>query len=171
MSNFAKKPQAEEFTGRHMLFVMLAFFGVIIFVNITMAVLAGRSWTGLVVQNSYVANQHFNRELEAARQQHQRGWKTSLQYAAGVLTFRVHDRHGAPLALQNMTLELGRPAFEHADRQVLLRYSGNGTYRSDIKLAPGIWSLRITGSAKRQPYRRDSRLSVAPDGLTGQEQS
>ena len=31
-----------EFTGRHMLVIMLAFFGVIIAVNLTMASFAGR---------------------------------------------------------------------------------------------------------------------------------
>jgi nitrogen fixation protein FixH len=40
----------KEFTGRHMLLIMIAFFGVIIAVNITMAVVARQSWTGLVAK-------------------------------------------------------------------------------------------------------------------------
>ena len=58
-----------EFTGRHMLAAMLAFFGVIIAVNITMAVFAQTSWTGFVVRNSYVASQEFNGKVAAARAQ------------------------------------------------------------------------------------------------------
>ena len=50
----------KEFTGRHMLAIMLAFFGTIIAVNLVMAIFASRSWTGLVVKNSYVASQEFN---------------------------------------------------------------------------------------------------------------
>ncbi len=65
----APTPQPKPFTGRHMLFAMLAFFGVIIAVNLTMAVFATKSWTGLVVKNSYVASQAFNRELEQAKVQ------------------------------------------------------------------------------------------------------
>ena len=44
---------------------MLAFFGVIIAVNVVMATLASTSWTGLVVENSYVASQEFNRKADA----------------------------------------------------------------------------------------------------------
>ena len=40
--------QPKQFTGRHMLFAMLAFFGVIIIVNLTMAAFATRSWTCLL---------------------------------------------------------------------------------------------------------------------------
>ena len=41
-----------RFTGYHMLAIMVAFFGVVIAVNLTMATFASRSWTGLVVENS-----------------------------------------------------------------------------------------------------------------------
>ena len=60
MNTRERKPA--EFTGRHMLAIMLAFFGVIIAVNLVMATLASKSWTGLVVKNTYVASQQFNRK-------------------------------------------------------------------------------------------------------------
>ncbi|MER8389332.1 FixH family protein [Mesorhizobium sp. M1380] len=40
----------------------LAFFATIIIVELTMAVLASRSWTGFVVKNSYVESQEFDRK-------------------------------------------------------------------------------------------------------------
>ena len=46
-----------EFTGWHMAITMIAFFGVIISVNLTMAILASSTWTGLIVKNGYVASQ------------------------------------------------------------------------------------------------------------------
>ncbi|RWK14298.1 FixH family protein, partial [Mesorhizobium sp.] len=58
MTANAEKPRV--FTGRHMLAIILAFFGVVIAVNLTMATLANTSWTGLVVENTYVASQQFN---------------------------------------------------------------------------------------------------------------
>ena len=57
-----------------MLSIMLAFFGVIIAVNVVMATLASTSWTGLVVENSYVASQEFNRKAEESRAQAALGW-------------------------------------------------------------------------------------------------
>lgn len=56
----AQTDKPKEFTGRHMLAIMLAFFGVIIAVNGVMATFATRSWSGLVVENTYVASQQFN---------------------------------------------------------------------------------------------------------------
>src|SRR5690606_10441379 len=76
------KPHADrEFTGRHMLLVMVAFFGVIITVNVTMAVLATRSWTGLVVGHTYVASQEFNERTERGRAQMALGWQPALTVA------------------------------------------------------------------------------------------
>ena len=66
MNNQPARPR--EFTGKHMLVIMFAFFGVIIAVNLTMATFAHTSWSGLVVQNSYVAGQHFNRKAEEGRE-------------------------------------------------------------------------------------------------------
>ena len=56
-----------EFTGRHMLGIMLAFFATVIAVNVTMAMFASKSWTGFVVRNSYVASQEFNERSEERR--------------------------------------------------------------------------------------------------------
>ncbi len=104
--------QVDKFTGRHMLILMVLFFGVIIGVNLTMAILAGRSWTGLVVKNSYVASQKFNADLRAAREQRQRGWQSSLTYTDGKIQFAVRDRDGEPLVFKSLTMLYGHPAFE-----------------------------------------------------------
>ena len=46
-----------EFTGYHMLGVLVLYFGTIITVNLVMARFAITTWTGLVVENTYVASQ------------------------------------------------------------------------------------------------------------------
>ena len=76
----AKIQAPREFTGKHMLLLAVGFFGVIISVNVLMAVLSATSWTGLVVQNSYVASQEF----ETRRVAH------DAQQAAGG-PFQVHQ--------------------------------------------------------------------------------
>ncbi|MEP6335045.1 MAG: FixH family protein, partial [Anderseniella sp.] len=91
--------QPKQFTGRHMLFAMLAFFGVIIIVNLTMAAFATRSWTGLVVKNSYVASQAFNRELEQAKLQAARGWTGDITYSKGAVVLSLTDKSGQPVVL------------------------------------------------------------------------
>ncbi len=146
------------FTGRHMLIIMVAFFGVIIAVNVTMAVLAGRSWTGLVVKNSYVASQHFNEQLEEAKRQRARGWRSEVRYEDGALAFKLRDRNGKPVALANVSAVIGRPASEQHDRVIGLETIGAGDYRGSTVLGPGHWQVRITGGAGEDFFRRDLRL-------------
>lgn len=158
-----------EFTGWHMLALMLLFFGVIIVVNITMAIMAGRTWTGLVVKNSYVESQKFNGYLAAAKAQNAKGWRTELGYNDGVVVFEIVDRDGRPVTLDQASLFVGRPAFEQADRTIVLKATEPGRYIAAIDLESGAWSLRITGSIGGQPYRRDSRLDVRSFDATGRE--
>src|SRR3546814_20687118 len=55
------------FTGWHMLGAMLLFFGIVISVNLYMAWQATRSWSGLVVENTYIASQEFNGKVADAK--------------------------------------------------------------------------------------------------------
>ena len=55
----------KELTGRKVFAIMATGFSVIIGVNITMAYSAISTFPGLVVKNSYVASQNFDRELSA----------------------------------------------------------------------------------------------------------
>jgi nitrogen fixation protein FixH len=150
-----------EFTGWHMLFIMLAFFGVIIAVNVTMAVLAGRSWTGLVVKNSYVASQHFNEELLEARRQAARGWQSKLGYSDDRLQFSLATGAGEPVVIEDLKASIGRPASEAQDQTVALRHLGAGLYGGDVSLAPGIWLVKIAGGTGETAYRRDDRIEIA----------
>ena len=65
---------AKPFTGRHMTAILIAFFAVVIAVNMLMATLATRTFGGVVVQNSYVASQKYNEWLAKAREQEKLGW-------------------------------------------------------------------------------------------------
>ena len=70
---------ATPFTGRKMLFSVLAFFGVIIAANMTMMTFALTTHTGTVVPNSYVASQDFNKHIAADAAQKRTGLAISIQ--------------------------------------------------------------------------------------------
>ena len=57
---------SRPFTGRHMAMILVAFFGVVIVVNLIMARYASSTFGGIVVENSYVASQEFNKWLDEA---------------------------------------------------------------------------------------------------------
>lgn len=150
-----------KFTGWHMIMVMVAFFGVVIAVNFILAFQASKSWSGLVVQNSYVSSQHFNEELDAARKQKAYGWHSALDYKNRELTFDLRDKTGAPVVLQGLKIFLGRPAFEQKDHVVALAYAGNGRYHAATELAPGIWIARVESHNSEMPFREDFRFTVS----------
>ena len=165
MSSATAKVEAKrEFQGIHFLLCMVAFFGVIIAVNITMAVMASKSWTGLVVKNTYVASQEFNGKLEQARAQRALGLHSELQYANGTLLFTLKDRDGKALLAENVEVKIGRPAFEQSDRVYSLGKTADGAFQLDTDLAQGEWSLTIAAEADGNHYRRDARIFVRADG-------
>lgn len=154
------RPAARPFTGKHMLLCMVAFFGVIIMVNLTMATLANLSWTGLIVKNSYVASQNFNEHLRAGRAQAALGWASTLTYDNARLTFALRDRSGALLKADSVRVEIGRPATETSDRTLALSAGGDGHFSAVQDLAPGQWDLRATARVDEQVYVREARILV-----------
>ena len=153
-----------ELTGKHVLLIMFTFFGIIIAVNMMMATLASKSWTGLVVKNSYVASQKFNIELKEAKEQAASGIHSELRYNNQVLVFLLKDADGETLAAENLTAEIGRPAFEQADQELSFLRNAEDSYKLIIQLEPGIWMIKITGQTSNESYRRDARIYVDENG-------
>jgi nitrogen fixation protein FixH len=156
------EPKEARIEGKHVLFGMVAFFGVIIGVNVTLAVLANTSWTGLSVENGYVASQHFNADLAAARRQAELGWKAEFGYRDTQLELVLADIRGLPLSGFAVEVELERPSTDKDDRRLTLVESRPGVYAAAGPLKSGQWDadVRIRGSAGRL-MRRIYRFVVA----------
>ena len=151
--------RSREFTGRHMLLIIVAFFGVVIGVNIAMAVSASRTWTGLVVANSYVASQEFQVKADAAHAQNAAGWTMSVAYKDGNLVARI-DAKGQELNLDNVQAFVHRPVGGHDDVTVPLSRGPSG-YEGAVALASGVWDVTVTTSATELGViERETRISV-----------
>lgn len=156
--------QKGKITGRTVLFSMLAFFGVIIAVNLTLAFFALRTDNGLVVRNSYVASQDFNREMARARAQEELGWRMQAGLADGVLAVRMQDRDGHDLGNLTVTAKVGRPVTARDDRTVQLQPRANG-YAADLDLKPGIWQVEaVAADRDGRTYKRIWRFDVEAGG-------
>jgi nitrogen fixation protein FixH len=157
----AHSTQPRTFTGRHMLAAMVAFFGVIVAVNLTMATFAVKSWTGLVVQNSYVASQEFNDRAAAGRAQAALGWQTELAYSNGELRYTLVREDGAAVALTDILVALGRPAYEAEDTTIVLTPNGDGGFGGNVKLGDGQWIVRVSAEAGlAEPWLDIRRIHV-----------
>ncbi len=159
------KRQPREFTGKHMLMSILAFFGVIIAVNLTLAYFAVGSWTGLIVKSSYVASQDFNDVLAAAEAQDALGWTSTAFYEDGMLTFELNDAQGKPLYGYQVDAAVERPIHENEDHALVLQRVAGGPYQASVDLMPGAWVAKIVATgADGRLYRQDFRLWVPQDG-------
>ena len=155
------KPQ-REFTGRHMLAIMLAFFGTIFGVNMFMATMATKSWTGLVVKNTYVASQEFNGKLEASREQAKLNWQVGLTYRDGQLIFDLSDEKSRPIQLQSVQIALTRPIGISQDRTLTLSAQGE-KFAVREAIPSGVWNVVINADVEGYPefiYR--ARLIIDP---------
>lgn len=129
-------------TGRHMTFVFIAFFGVIIAVNVTMAVFASRTFGGTVVDNSYVASQSFNAWLDEAERQERYGWTTDVARSDGYVEVSVGSRSG-PLGAATVTAIATHPLGGAEPVELSFAEIGEGRYRSREPLAAGRWITRV----------------------------
>jgi nitrogen fixation protein FixH len=148
------------FTGRHMLTIMVAFFLVVLTANMCLVYFASHSWTGLVVENSYVASQQFDvttRNLEVAAS----GIHATETYADGQLLIRIQDSDGKPVTASNLMIALGRPSHEGEDLKIQLHQIRPGAYAAQLNLAKGQWTGTVAGPIPHhENWQRPVRLFV-----------
>lgn len=149
-----------QFTGWHMLAIICTFFGVVIAVNLTMAISASRTWTGLVVANSYVESQRFNEKQHTIAAQKAAGWTVETLYAEGRIVFMALDAEGALLDLDAVTAFVRRPVGGHDDATIALAREGD-MYTGDHALAAGVWDITITtAGTELGPIDYETRVTV-----------
>lgn len=145
---FTGQPRSSgKFTGRHATMVIVAFFAVVIVVNVTMAKLAMATFGGTVVDNSYVASQHFNQWLDSSAADRALGWKVELTRGADKsLEARLVDSAGAPLGHARVVVHVEHPLSAKPPQDLTLAEVAPGTYRA--KLAPGRWRVWLKADTR-----------------------
>ena len=131
-------------TGWHVLALFCTMFGIIIAVNITLAVSAVRTFPGLEVKNSYVASQSFDRDRTA---QQALGWTVSASMERDLLVLQIDDDLG-PVAPTITRATLGRATHVGDDRELNFKFDGTAHFAGAAGLAPGNWNLRLAAVAE-----------------------
>jgi nitrogen fixation protein FixH len=139
----ARAAKSFTFTGRHMLAVMVAFFGIIIAVNFTMAYFATSTWSGLVVENTYVASQQFNGKTEAIRQMLATGINGELSVKRDGIRYRLTLPGNTPVVADSVVAHFKRPVGEHQDFEQVLTPAGEGVYVASRKVLAGSWIVEM----------------------------
>lgn len=132
-----------KLTGWHVLAIFVGAFGVIIGVNIALAVNAVRTFPGLEVKNSYVASQSFDARRDA---QEALGWTVSADAAEGMVLLRITDADGQPVQVVDLHAVLGRATHVKDDVEPEFRFDGRA-YVAYVDIGPGNWNVRMTAKA------------------------
>ena len=152
-------------TGRVVLIMLLAFFGVVIGVNMTMMKLAIATLPGTEVDSAYSASLGYEKEIAAAHDQTARNWKVEAHIerdgrGGATLQVEVRDGSGQPMTGLKFEGTLERPTDKRADLAVSLAEVGIGIYRGSAPaIAPGQWDLVLEGnSAGRRMFMSKNRV-------------
>jgi len=151
---------SKPLTGRRLALIIGGGFAVILTANITLAVFAVESWSGLLARNGYVASQDFNKLLAKARLQAARGWTAKLQVVGDNVRIEVSDASGAPVTGLQLRLHMGRPVHEKDDFEVLM-VAEQGGYVAPATLAPGAWRAQVISVDDTIAYNAKFRVQVA----------
>lgn len=159
MTDETSTATGKELTGRKVFLMFFAFFGVIISVNVYMAVKAVGTFPGVEVANSYVASQVFDAEREA---QEALGWEVRAALEGTALKLDILGEDGFHVAPATINASLGRATERTDDQDLVFSVNSLGALVAEVgALAPGKWDLRLQAVAENgTPFRQRIVLKV-----------
>lgn len=144
-------------TGRAVLVVAVAAFGVVVAANLVLAVFAIGTFPGLETRNSYVASQRFEADRAA---QKALGWTVDASVANGALRLAIADHDGDPVNPAKISATIGRATHVAEDVAPAFVFDGVALV-APVDLAPGNWNLRFVATAANGvEFRRRMQILV-----------
>lgn len=138
-------------TGAKTLGMFVAFFGVIISVNLVLAYQAVSTFPGVETANSYVSSQTFDDDRAA---QEALGWTAHAQVSDGTLVLSLTDTAGRPVEPASVLGIFGRPTTTRDDQNPDFAFDG-AVWRAPVNAGIGQWNLRLQAVAQDgTPFRQ-----------------
>ena len=155
----------KRLTGKHVLLMLIGFFGLVMSVNAVFVYIAVTGFSGIETEDAYVKGLAYNETLAAAEAQKALGWRVNLDTEglggdALQVVAEFRDRQGYPLNDLSINVELRRPTNEGFDQRTSLSLEGEGRYLSTVALPlKGQWDLYLVAeNAKGDKYHLEQRL-------------
>jgi len=142
------KQPSREITGWMVFTFMIAFFAVIVGVNVFMAHEAISTFGGVETASSYNAGQMFERDVAMAKAQDAEHWQVDARVTraadgTALVDIAARDASGAPLGGIVASALFARPTDRRLDRTIAVRESGLGRFSGRVDLPAGQWDLVI----------------------------
>ena len=147
-----------KLTGRHVLLMLLAFFGVMLAVNAYFVVMAVTSFRGEDVPRSYRQGLEYNQTLTARGLQNELGWTAQVNKTEAQIILAFHDAEGRPLNHLNIEAKLRHPVDTARDLPLTFIQDSKGRYAADIKALNGRWLLVAKAQTDQQDFKFEYEL-------------
>ncbi|MCU0954117.1 MAG: FixH family protein [Hyphomicrobium sp.] len=157
-----------QITGRHVLFTMLGFFGVIIATDAYLVYKAVSTFGGIETNDAYRKGLAYNERIAEERAQQSLRWTKDARLEKGELRVTIRDQNNNGVENLRITAVIGRPATNAQDRTVQLTQVGSGEYTAAIgEVEPGTWvaameAREAQSGSERLVYQSKVRLWKAP---------
>lgn len=156
-------------TGAHVLWSMIAFFGVIFAVNGVLLTKALSTHSGVVAVEPYRKGLDYNRRIAADECQELLGWSAAVTLdGGGRLVLEVKEADGRAVDGLVVSATVGRPSTARHDRHVRLDGGAGRWVAQAGPLEPGAWLVTVeatpaAGHSGSEPlFRIKRRLWLTP---------
>jgi nitrogen fixation protein FixH len=156
---------AKELTGRKVLAMLVAFFGLVMLVNFFMMKAAISTFGGVETKSSYEAGRTFEGEVAKAAAQAARDWQVSEHLSPSgsdqMLSIDLRDAEGTPVTGVEVAARLVHPVDERNDIAFALSETGPGTYSGKAGVPAGVWEIDLlVARGDDQLFRSKNRVIV-----------
>nr|WP_294848972.1 FixH family protein [uncultured Sphingomonas sp.] len=144
-----------EMTGRDVTIILVAFFAVVIGVNVVMARLAVSTFGGALAENGYVASQDYNKWIAQSTAQDRLGWSMKADVSGHHLLITA-----AGPSAPTFDVVAEHPLGRIDDLTVQMVPDGPGQYRSAKPLPEGRWKVHVImmDGDKRAEYLQEIQV-------------
>jgi len=150
-------------------YIFVAAFAVVVAVNLSLVVLATRTFPGVTADHPYERGLAYEQALAAARRQEEMGWivETVIEPMPGgtgaVIAQTYRDRDGRPIEGLSVRVRLTRPTGPDQTHEAVLNPSGPGAHAAIVPLPQsGQWDLRATAEGPGVTTYRTFRRFFLP---------
>jgi nitrogen fixation protein FixH len=152
--------------GKHVLAMLLLFFGTVFSVNFYMARAAITTFSGLEADKPYQEGLRYDDEINFSREQASRAWKVdaAVRASGDGAVIEVTQKDSAGLVTPGLTFTalFMHPADRRRDVKVELAKVDAGRYRAPVAVAAGQWDVLIEASnGGTHLFRSVSRIELA----------
>lgn len=159
------RPGGRPLTGRMVLLMLVAFFGVMFLINFYMASEAVNTFSGQEGGDPYDTGLAYNKEIAAAKAQAALGWKVNITRvqdgAAQQFTTSVKDKAGKPISGLKAKMHFFFPATRKFDQEIVATPVAAGVYTGSVDLRRGRWMVQtdLIENGKRK-FRSRNHFTV-----------